>query len=224
MKITYVFASRSRPEKFFAAIDNITEMSKSSDYDIICSLDYDDRFMKKNEIIPRLLKYQNLEIYYDTSKNKIHAINRELSRISPWTKIIICMSDDFTFLVKGYDDMIREDMEKYFPDTGGILHYPDGGSEGKRVMTISIIGRKYFDRTGYIYNPEYVTWFSDEEETEKAKLLGKYQFINRRLFRHDHYILGTGIKDALNIRNDQSVLIEKDRETFNRRKLINFGV
>ena len=91
-------------------------------------------------------------------------------------------------------------------------------------MTMSIIGRKYFDRTGYIYNPEYVTWFSDEEETEKAKLLGKYQFINQRLFGHNHYILGTGIKDELNKRNDQSVLIEKDRETFNRRKLINFGV
>src|ERR1017187_7345964 len=115
-------------------------MSKSSDYDIICSLDYDDPSMTTDETRLRLMEPSKIRAYYGYSKNKITAINRELSEISPETNIIICMSDDFKLLVKGYDDMIREDMEKYFPDTGGVLHYPDGGSEGKRIMTMSIIG------------------------------------------------------------------------------------
>jgi hypothetical protein len=73
--------------------------------------------------------------------------------ISDWD-ILVVMSDDMVCVTHGWDDIIRQDMNENFPDTDGVLHYNDGNQKAN-VMTMSIIGRKYYKRDGYIYNPEY---------------------------------------------------------------------
>lgn len=222
--ITYIFASRERPEKFFDCLDNIDKLSISSNYEIIAVLDIDDLSMNNSSVKNRMLNYKNVKSFYGISKGKIHAINRELSKMNPETKIIINLSDDFLFLLKGFDMQIRNDMARYFPDTDGLLHYPDGTPNERRLMTMSIIGKKYFDRTGYIYNPDYASWYSDDEEIQKARILGKCKFVNERLFKHNHYLFNGSGKDELYKRNDDIKIISKDRETFFKRKQINFGL
>jgi len=222
--ITFIFPSRSRPEKFFAALDNISEMVVSDNYEIICSLDEDDATMNNRDVEALLKEYNKVRAFYGKSYGKISAINRDLQKINYQTKIIICFSDDQEFTMKGFDVQIRNDMVRYFPDTDGMLHYPDSTPNELRIMSMSVIGIEYFKRNGYIYNPIYHTWFPDDEEICKARILGKYKFVNTRLYVHKHYLFGNGEPDDLNKKNDNMELVAKDRTTFMKRKEINFGL
>jgi uncharacterized protein YbcC (UPF0753/DUF2309 family) len=104
MKISYSFASRSRPEKFFQALDNIREMSASENYEVIAKLDIDDSSMHNNEVKKRLTKYPEVTVKWGLSENKIHAVNRNNDFTG---EIICCHSDDMIFTKKGFDDILR---------------------------------------------------------------------------------------------------------------------
>lgn len=223
MKLLYNFASRQRPEKCFATIENIINLSEHDSYIILLNLDIDDATMTSKEVRNKLLTYPNVMPVYGSSKTKIEAINANIWMIDSF-QILINVSDDQEFLVKGFDKKIISDMLHWFPDLNGALHYLDGTHNGTRLMTLSILGSEYYKRQGYVYNPEYLSIYADDEETQKAQLLGKYKFIPEMLFQHKHYLFGFDKPDDLNRRNDSPELYKKDEETFNRRKLINFGV
>lgn len=82
--------------------------------------------------------------------SKIEACNRGVS-LAEWD-IVVLASDDMLCQVQGWDDIIRQDMATHFPDTDGCLWYPDGHQEN--LCTLAVMGRKAFDRDGYIYRPE----------------------------------------------------------------------
>jgi hypothetical protein len=176
MKICYKFATRSRPNKFFSCLDNITSLAKNIDYFILVSIDIDDESMNTHEIRCRISNYDNVIPYWGYSnQNKITAINRDVCFAPDW-QILINVSDDFMFLKDGFDLQIIQDMQTYFPDLDGFLHYPDGHTNSK-LATMSIFGRKYYDRFGYIYHPDYESVYCDQEAQEVAKKLGKYKYI-----------------------------------------------
>jgi hypothetical protein len=184
MKILYKFASRSRPQKFFETLENIRNMAHHDDYTILCSLDVDDPAMKTQEVL-EILKFQRrIRVIWGHSKNKVDAINRNMDTAKDFD-ILINMSDDMRFIQPGFDLKIIEHFEKYFLDLDGVIHYPDG-NVNQLLMTMSIMGKTYFDRFGYIYHPSYTSLFCDNEATDVAKILGKYKFINEQLFEHLH--------------------------------------
>lgn len=220
MKIGYVFASRERPSKFFDCLDNIRSKSESKNYFIIAKIDTDDP--KADQYKDKLPLYPEVSVKWGHSKNKIDSINRNLSGIEN-ADIICCHSDDMSFTKFWYDVLIKEAMKNHFPDFDGMLHFPDQ-KQKEKVCTYQIVGRKYFQRTGYIYNPEYESVYCDNEETERAKLLGKYAFINEEILIHKHYRWGFGEPDELNKREDSQTLYIKDRDTYLKRKQINFGI
>ncbi len=212
MKIVYSFPSRSRPDKFFAALDNIREMSHSGNYEIIAKIDKDDhktlQALRNNK-----KQYPEVNIIFGFSESKIHAINRDLEITGD---IICCHSDDMVFIKKGFDDIIRREME---PDT--YLHFPDGYAN-ERLSTYSIMHMDYYKRFNYIYNPAYKSLWADNEQMEVAKILGRYKYVNEQIFEHRHPSNGNGVKD------DQYRKTEKystlDRATYQARKKINFGL
>lgn len=223
MKILYKFATRSRPAKLFAALDNMQSMMRHDDYEIAVTLDVDDETMRSIEIQQRLLSYKNVSVMYGVSTDKVCAINRDIGFFNHWD-ILINMSDDMEFIQPGFDLTIIKDYQSFA--VGDVLmHYPDQAA-GAALITMAIMDRKYYDRFGYIYNPEYKSLFCDNEQQEVAKLLGRYVFIKRRLFNHNHPIhpghAGSGQVDAL-MRHTESFWKE-DEVTFNRRKAINFGI
>lgn len=188
MKILFKFPTRSRPEKFFAGIKNITDNVSSDNYQIVVSCDSDDASMRWENIKERFEAINNNKILiaWGLSDNKIHAVNRDVDKADPWG-ILVVMSDDMAFQVKGFDDIIRKDMVEYFPDGDGFLHYNDGNQKSN-VSTMSIMGRKYYDRTGYIYHPGYSSVWCDVEATEVAYMLGKHKYMGDEMviFRHLH--------------------------------------
>jgi len=223
MRLMYKFATRSRPGKFFSCLDNISSLSKHENYFILVSMDIDDDSMNNSEVRDRISEYHKVIPYWGTSNNsKIIAINRDICFAPSW-ELLINMSDDFVFLREGFDMEIINDMQTYFPDLDGFLHYPDG-TTNQKLCTMSIIGKKYYDRFGYIYHPYYESVYCDQEAQEVAKKLGKYKYINEQLFEHRHPRWNKSEWDDQYRKTEDKIVYSKDRETFIKRKSANFYI
>lgn len=206
--------------KFFAAVANIIDNALHDDYVILATLDIDDTSMNNPETIKQIAAIDKVLPMFGVSDSKVSAINRDISHAPPWD--ILCLhSDDMHFTKAGFDLDIIEAMQQYFPDTDGMLHFPDQKA-GKETCTYQIIGRKYYERQGYIYNPAYSSLFADNEETEKARALGKYAFIDKQILEHQHPVWGFGEYDRL-LKHTQGFW-KRDKRVFYQRKSINFGI
>lgn len=185
MKILIKYPSRSRPQRFFEGLDSITKLvADKNNYVVQCTFDQDDMTMFDENIANKVTTYPNVDINYGKSISKIDAINRDLDRITDWD-ILVCMSDDMRFIAYGWDELIRDGFRINAPDLDAFLHYPDSTARNM-LCTMSIIGRKYFERDGYIYHPSYQSLWCDNEAMEVAKRRGKYIYMGIQLFDHLH--------------------------------------
>ncbi len=219
MKILYKFASRSRPEKFFKCLDNIYINSRHEDFLIMATLDLDDTSMFNEDVINKIKAYPEVYPTFGSSKNKIDAINRDLS-LAPDFDIIINMSDDMLFVEEGFDLEIIKDFGN---DLDQLLHYNDGNQKSN-CMTMSIMGKAYFDRFGYIYHPSYISLWCDMEAKEAGELLGKHKYMGdeKILFKHFHPSFGLCQYDAQYRATENIEVWNKDEETYKIRKQNNF--
>lgn len=228
MKILIKFASRSRPVKFFACLKNIFEMQTENIITILASLDDDDASMTTEKIKNWFARYRKHGVIsvWGKSKNKIDAINRDMHLAGDWD-ILVNFSDDMLFIKKGFDKIIMDAYQDTFPDLDGVLHFNDGHKYGAQLMTMSIMGRKYYERFGYIYHPDYISLWSDNEAMDVAKILGKYKYMGDdvKIFKHNH-----PMHDGLGMRNYDTQLIHTesfffvDKETYFKRKEKNFDL
>lgn len=209
MKITYIFPSRSRPEKFFNAINNILELSASDNYEIIAVLDVDDLSMNNEQIIPMLNQCDKITPYFGRSTGKINAINREIDKISENTSIVCLHSDDMVYIKKGFDLDIREAFENY----SGMVHFPDQQTKDA-LMTYAMMSIDYLKIDGHIYDPRFESVYADNLQMELAKARGKYMFVNKQILEHRHPVWGFGVKDDLLIKTEDPIIYEKDRITY----------
>lgn len=221
-KILFKFPSRERPDKFFAALDNIHDLIGYDNFSILCSLDFDDKKMNTDYVRNRIMMYPKCIAAYWKSSCKVEAINRDMELSNEWD-IGVLMSDDMKFLVDGFGKIIVEDMEEHFPDLDGVLHYPDGHANEK-LITLSIMGKRYYERDNYWYNPIYKSVACDNEFTSVAYVRGKCAYLDKRLFYHEHPIWGYGESDNLLLRNEEPIQYQLDLNTLEQRKAINFGI
>lgn len=218
MKILFKFATRSRPQKFFACLENIIQMIDDKiNYEIIASYDEDDSSMEIQNIEKDLVKILGVPVKLNMicgkSSNKINAINRDIFRYGKNFDILINTSDDMMFTQKGFDNIIRGDMIKYFPDLDGVLHYPDQ-NQGSSCMTMSIMGRKYYERDNFIYDPRFESLWCDVVAQEMAQMRGRYQFINNQLFHHNHPSFGECLYDEQYRKTESWEVRQRDYETY----------
>lgn len=227
MRILYKLTTRSRPELAKRAIQSVIDNSVSDDFEIWVTLDHNDE--------ATIDEIENLEKTYNEKYNrwvishcvtlvnkctKISAINRDLEEIKilKWD-ILVNLSDDQVFIKKGFD----EDIRNAFADNlDQFIHFPDGNR--KDLCTMSVIGRDYFNRDGYIYYPEYITECCDDEAQEVAKLRGCYKFVDIEIFNHLHPAYNKAEWDrnyADNLTLDKQ---SHDRDLLAKRRAINFGL
>jgi hypothetical protein len=222
MRLLIKYTSRSRPDRFFFGLDSIVNnLMRPKDHQILCTFDTDDTSMNNAEVIAKLASYHDYNItwVFGESTSKISAINSDIDKADSDWDILVNMSDDMEFTERGFDQFICYEMEKHFPDTDGVLHFPDGYTN-ERLITMSIIGRKYFERFGYIYHPDYKSLWCDNEFTELAKRNNKYAYIPQHIFTHNHPAWGKVETDE-QYRHTESFNSE-DHATFKRRKKAGF--
>lgn len=222
MKILYQYASRCRPARFFAGLYSILNNQNDKENFIIhVVMDTDDptidaSFVEKMQDITNALG-DKIIWNFGTSTGKIDAINRPLPKVD-WD-ILVNFSDDMRFTVKSFDDIIRMNFDRLGLDS--FIHFPDQDA-GEALSTMSIIGRPYFERDGYIYHKAYFALWCDNEAMEVAKRRGCYHYNSRRIFDHLLPTYGHLPPDAQFIH--QQNYFSMDQQTYQERLAKNFDL
>lgn len=222
MNLLIKFPTRGRRDKFFEVLNLYYDNLNNIDLTKFCvTIDDDDVSMNNDEVLYKLDQYKNLEYFVGFSESKIEACNSDIDEMIDWD-IVLLASDDMIPQVKGYDDIIREKMEEYYPDTDGVLWFFDGNR--KDLNTLCILGKKYYDRFGYIYHRGYKSFYCDEEFTIVANKLGKQTFIEQVIIKHEHPDIPQyrNKLDELYVKNHKYYSV--DYNFFNLRKKNKFGM
>lgn len=184
-RICIKYASRHRPNYFVKAIANIMNTIHDENYFIMVSID-DDDFTMTSDIMMELYKTNpKIKVTAGLHKTKIDAINRNMEVAGDWD-IIVNMSDDFFFVQSGWDNIIRQRIKDVWKGSlDCYLHFSDGYTHDQ-LCTMSIIGREYYNRDGYIYHPTYKSFSCDAESFYVAMMRGRYHYFPEVLAKHQH--------------------------------------
>ena len=229
MRMVIKFPTRGRPQKFVGVLDKyINFLSGMHDVQFVISYDYDDPTMN-NENMFSLFNRLNSQLdgrihpICGKSTGKISAINANMDKVRALNPdVILLASDDMIPVLGGYDEIIAKNMAKHFPDTDGVLHFNDGFSGQDRLITLSILGRRYFERFGYLYYPGYKSVFCDNEFTDVARLLGRVTYIDQVIIQHQW--VGATAPDAVHARNESPEMYAYDQPIYDERKARNFDL
>ena len=219
MKLLIKFPTRNRKNKFFKVLRQYQNLCEDLDNTyFLITLDNDDESMNPSDVEDIFNTFKNIKVVYGTSNSKIHAVNRDIELVNDWD-IVLLASDDMTPKVKGYDNIIRNKMKEFYSDTDGILWFNDGHM-GNKLNTLCILGKKYYDRFGYIYHPEYKSVWSDNEFMLVGNILGKQTYFEQVIIEHEHPDWGYGSRDEIHQNNSKNE--NQDKLLFTKRKDNNF--
>jgi hypothetical protein len=219
------FPTRGRPEKFYSTFNRYVEfLSGKNEVTFLVTIDDDDETMPIKEAVERLDvgEHENIHVLVKggTSKSKIDAVNRDMD-VAPDFDVVLLASDDMIPAFPGYDNVILQAMEKYFPSTNGVLWFNDGYT-AKRLNTLVCMGRVYFKQFGYIYHPDYTSLWCDNEFMRVANRLGRQAYIDWPIIRHEHPMNTPDVeKDALYDASER--WYAADEAVFTRRQAERFG-
>lgn len=190
-------------------------MSSYNDIEYILSLDTDDA-ANYLPIVQELMKLANFKVVTSPNRNVVQALNNGAKYSTG--DVLIYVSDDF-MCPENWDVEIQKAVGK---EDDWVLAVYDGIQ--KRVQTISILSRKYYQRLGYIYYPEYISMFADPDFTETAKAMGKMIDGMHLTFKHNHHTVGGLPYDETYARENSRVAWDHGEKLFNKRREENFGV
>ncbi len=215
------FPTRDRYVGFFKALDAYYQkLSNKVSYHFVVSCDEDDDVMNSEMAIEKLKTYPHLSYYFGQNKSKIEAINADMGNHLNFD-VLLLASDDMIPIVDGYDEIIVNAMKEHFPDTDGVLHFNDG-KRGADLNTLSILGKAYYNRFGYLYYPGYKSLFCDDEFMAVSRQLNKVVYNPMVIIEHRHFTSKKAIYDDLYKRNQ--AYQKQDKALFRQRSQINFGL
>ncbi len=218
-RILFKFPARDREDKFFSTLGIYHKlMINHEDFQFLITVDEDDPILTSDGVKDKLKAFKNTKLIVGPPNGKIDAVNRDMDQADPWD-IVVLVSDDMIPKVTGFDMLIRKDMFKHFPDTDGVLWYNDGHQEDK-LNTLCILGKKYYERFGYIYYKRYKSLYCDNDFMEVSKRLGKVVYNSLCIIEHQHWAWGYGEMDTLYQKNEMH--IQHDHDVFQKRMAVNF--
>lgn len=209
MRLLIKFPTRQRPDKFKNTLDKYYQMlSDKHDVSFIITMDENDATMNNKRMRSFLDNHEaNIDYFYGKHKSKVEAINDDMDGAD--FDIVLLASDDMIPQIDGYDDIICTYMKKYFPRLDGALHFNDG-RVGRRLLTLSIMGKRLYDYFGYIYHPDYISLWCDNEFFKVVTKKRKVKYIDKVIISHE-WTNFTG-KDKLHLRNES--FYKRDRKVY----------
>ena len=219
MNLLIKFPTRGRPDKALKTLVRYINYMDDKSNRILVTCDLDDESMNNEEVRNILTQYENVVIKYGDNKSKIEAVNADLK--DEEFDIVLLASDDMLPIVKGYDTLIKSRMSEIYPDTDGVLWFNDG-YQGDRLNTLSILGKKYYDRFGYIYHPEYKSVWCDNEFMAVSRILDKVTYFDTTIIKHEHPDWGFTDRDDIHRWNYLNE--NHDRMVYFNRNANNFGL
>lgn len=186
--INILHPSRGRPDKSFATMQ---KWIKNADKvrPIIASIDFDDPFL------PRYQSAYQMNCVVSKNRSCVDAINNA-AKLSPGN-IFLVVSDD-TDCFPGWDTALLKAVEG---KSDYLLKCEDGIQD--YIVTMTVMDRKYYERDGYIYHPDFKHQFADTYLTCVADIRGRLIKSNLK-FPHNHYSVTKETPDDLHKRNDET--------------------
>lgn len=179
------YASYHRPNFFVKAISNIMSTAHGDNYKILVSIDDNDFTMLNERMNAFYRSNDKIIVSIGPHVSKIAAINRDMEKAGDWD-ILVNMSDDFFFVQPGWDNIIRQKIKDVWGSSLDFYaHFSDGYTHDQ-LCTMSIIGRDYYNRDGYIYHPDYKSFSCDAESYYVAMMRGRYHYFPEVLAKHQH--------------------------------------
>jgi hypothetical protein len=209
-----------RPEMLFKCLDSFTHNASGNNTLFFCVTCNNDDHTMNEEVVAKLKsRYSNVEVFFGDHKSKIDAYNADLENFD--FDVLILASDDMRAVESNYDQVILDLMNNSFPDFDGVLWFET--CDGNQITdTLSIMGKRYYDRFGYAYKSDYLGYYCDDEFTQVAFKLGK-------LKRIDHPIICHHQPDHLKMSDDSTYLKSiahgmRDKALYKVRKKVQFDV
>jgi hypothetical protein len=115
---------------------------------------------------------------YLNCDNTVTMINHNLDQLD-WD-IVLPIFRNCIATTNGFDSHIKDIYLENFPNLDGCLWLD---SNCKDINMFPIIGRKYYEKFNYIYNPIYTKRNFEKEFSEVLKLTNQYFFVEEKYFR-----------------------------------------
>jgi len=208
MKISLIHPSRNRAQQ---ACETALLWIDSADNEVeyILSLDDDDESrISYLELFPQQVMFSS-----NANRSAIDAINNA-AKIATGDLLIV-ISDDF-YPFAHWDTLLLAEVA----GKADFLMKTQDGIQPE-LITLPIMDRAYYNRFGYIYHPDYLHMFCDNELTAVGHMLGRV-ITSTLLFEHKHYSVGKAERDALYTRNENTW--DQGLHLFSERRKINFGL
>lgn len=215
------FPIRARAQKFLDVLQMYKNTcSKPSNVQVIISMDDDDEAMTHEVCQKAKVIFPNTLIFKNKPGGKIKACNANLEAIDERVTLIVLASDDMIPQVMGWDEVLLDEMKTFYPHNDGVLFHNEGYLK-KVLNCMVIVGVEYFKQFGYLYHPDYISLFCDNEFMEMADTLGKQTYFEEVLFKHQHYARNSSIKMDELMKHNES-FYKHDCNTYNKRKSLGF--
>lgn len=198
---------QGEPDHLFHVLDAYyLNLSRQIPYHILVSYDSDAQKLEDPAIKDRLKSYQHLTVLPSSGKTKVEAYNQGISDLISQYDVVFVSSDAIEPAIHGYDKMIADAILKNAKDQDAVLNIVPDGKES--VNAAPAIGKKFYQRFGYVYNPAYKNSCYDHELTYISRILGK------------ETILAPGILKTTNA--PQAAMDPSDVDLFQQRRLKTF--
>lgn len=220
MRILLKFPTRGRPQQFLTTLHAwIHHASHPEQLSALVSYDEDDETMtpaiaeEAERLHPMVITVRG------KSASKIDACNRDLADYEGSWDIVLLISDDMWCRRQAWDDVVRRNMQRHFPDTDGALWFYDNAQ--RAINTMECVGRKRWEYFGYLYHPSYRSFWCDNEQTEVGVRDNKLVRVEHPIASHEHPAWCGGMKkDATYIRNNP--FWRQDEANYHARKAAGF--
>lgn len=213
MKFSLVHPSRSRLARAEAAVTEWrSQASGRHELEHILSVDADD---------PDLPGYRELatrcgsRLEVHPNRSMVEALNRGAKAAAG--EVMVAMSDDFG-CPPAWDRAIVDAIGGR--ELAAVL--VDDGVNA-RILTIPIMTAALYRRLGYIYHPDYISMWADDDLTEVAKREGALVDARHLVFPHRHMFLALADADDTYARQNSNRSWWHGWRTYEKRKLEDFG-
>jgi hypothetical protein len=202
--ISLIHPSRGRPEKSANTIHKwINSAANIHSIELLVSCDMDDPMLYEYDSTYTTSIFRKNPIIANENESAVDAINYAAQQSQG--EILIVVSDD-TDCFSGWDAALLKEVDG---KTDWILKTQDGIQP--YIITMPIMDRAYYNRTGYIYHPDFQHLFCDTYLTCVADITGR-KITSNLMFKHDHYSVNKTAPDELHKRNDATW--KQGEETF----------
>lgn len=175
-------------------------------------------------------------VYGADRTNKIGAFNRDIDKaVTDWD-ILVIGQDDLQ-VMPHWDKIIRDafadqnlDKAIWFDcESDDLFNHPSlphlkglvKGSDKflqRFICMHPVMGRKLYERIGYVYSPIYENFFCDDEYTRVLQVNKRIHYVKQTPYLHLHPSYPGGAGEADQVYKDSARTFLKDKATFFKRK------